>query len=106
MASFEPAYLIHGDDHGRVAERRGKLAALAEVEGGAGGIEQFDAASSDPATIAAALSAMTFSVGWRFLIVSGCERWREADVKTDLVPAIKAMPEETTIAFFAWKNSM
>jgi DNA polymerase-3 subunit delta len=44
---------------------------------------------------------MTFSVGWRFLIVSGCERWREADVKADLVPAIKAMPEETTIAFFA-----
>ena len=101
MASFEPAYLIHGDDHGRVAERRGKLAALAEAEGGAGGIEQFDAASSDPAAIAAALSAMTFSVGWRFLIVSGCERWRDADVKADLAPAIKTMPEETTIAFFA-----
>ena len=101
MASFESAYLIHGDDHGRVAERRGKLAALAEAEGGAGGIEQFDASTSDPATIAAALSAMTFAVGWRFLIVSGCERWRDADVKADLAPALAAMPEQTTIAFFA-----
>ena len=101
MASFESAYLIHGDDHGRVAERRGKLAALAEAEGGAGGIEQFDASTSDPATIAAALSAMTFAVGWRFLIVSGCERWREADVKADLAPALAAIPEQTTIAFFA-----
>ena len=101
MASFQSAYLIHGDDHGRVAERRGKLAALAEAEGGAGGIEQFDASSCDPATIAAALSTMTFAVGWRFLIVSGCERWRDADVKADLAPALAAMPEETTIAFFA-----
>ena len=101
MASFQSAYLIHGDDHGRVAERRGKLAALAEAEGGAGGIEQFDASASDPATIAAALSAMTFAVGWRFLIVNGCERWRDADVKTDLAPALAAMAEETTIAFFA-----
>jgi len=101
VASFESAYLIHGDDHGRVAERRGKLAALAEAEGGAGGIEQFDASTSDPATIAAALSAMTFAVGWRFLIVSGCERWRDADVKADLAPALAAMPEQTTIAFFA-----
>jgi len=101
VPDFQPAYLIHGEDHGRVAERRGKLAALAEAEAGAGGIEQFDAANSDPAAIAGALSTMTFSVGRRFLIVSGCERWREADVKEHLVGAMALMPEETTIAFFA-----
>jgi len=101
VGTFKKAYLIHGDDHGRVAERRGKLVALAEAEGGAGGLEQFDANSADPAAVAAALSAMTFAVGWRFLIISGCERWREDDVKSDLLPALAAMPEETTIAFFA-----
>ena len=30
MAAFKPAYLIHGDDHGRLAERRARLRALAE----------------------------------------------------------------------------
>ena len=101
VATFEAAYLIHGDDHGRIAERRAKLSAMAQSEAGAGGIEQFDAASSDPAAIALALSAMTFSVGWRFLIVSGCERWREKDVAEQIVPAMASMPPETTIAFFA-----
>lgn len=101
VPKLQPAYLIHGEDHGRVAERRGKLAALAEAEGGAGGIEQFDAASTEPAEIAGALSAMTFAVGWRVLLVSGCERWRDADVKADLAPAMALMPEATTIAFFA-----
>ena len=104
LPEFQAAYLIHGEDHGRVSERRGKLAALAELEGGAGGIEQFDAASSAPAEIAAALSAMTFAVGWRFLIVGGCERWRDGDVKADLAPAMAAMPAETTIAFFACED--
>ncbi|MEA2141120.1 MAG: hypothetical protein QOC91_1219, partial [Solirubrobacteraceae bacterium] len=35
MAELKPAYLIHGDDHGAVAERRAGLRALAE--GGSGG---------------------------------------------------------------------
>ena len=33
MASFKPAYLIHGDDHGRIAERRNRLRAIAEHGG-------------------------------------------------------------------------
>jgi len=101
VPEFHSAYLIHGEDHGRVAERRGKLAALAEAQSGAGGIEQFDAASTDPAGIAGALSAMTFAVGRRFLIINGCERWRDADVEADLAGVMALMPEETTIAFFA-----
>jgi len=101
VPDLQPAYLIHGEDHGRVAERRGKLALLAEAEGGAGGLEQFDAASVDPAAIASALSAMTLTIGWRVLLVSGCERWRDADVKASLAPAMAIMPEATTVAFFA-----
>jgi len=38
--SFKPAYLIHGDDHGRIAERRARLKEIAESQGGgAQGVE-------------------------------------------------------------------
>ena len=40
MAELKPAYLIHGDDHGAVAERRAGLRALAEGgEGGGASVE-------------------------------------------------------------------
>ena len=42
MPAFKPAYLIHGDDHGRIAERRARLRAIAEQESGANGIELFE----------------------------------------------------------------
>jgi hypothetical protein len=38
VATFKPAYLIHGDDHGRISERRAKLRAIAEAESGTGGV--------------------------------------------------------------------
>jgi DNA polymerase-3 subunit delta len=51
--------------------------------------------------VAAALSAMTFATGRRFLIVDGVERWREKDIEQHLAPLLAAMPPETTVAFFA-----
>ena len=38
-ARLKPAYLIHGDDHGAVAERRAGLQALALKQGDAGSVE-------------------------------------------------------------------
>ena len=36
MPTFKPAYLIHGENHGRIAERRARLRAMAEEgKGGA-----------------------------------------------------------------------
>jgi DNA polymerase III subunit delta len=98
---FKPAYLVHGDDHGRIAERRGRLRSLAEAESGTGGVELFEGDGSTPERVAAALSAMTFALGRRFLIVDGVERWNDADVETALAPALSAIPPETTVAFFA-----
>jgi DNA polymerase III subunit delta len=98
---FKPAYLVHGDDHGRIAERRGRLRSLAEAESGTGGVELFEGDGSTPERVAAALSAMTFALGRRFLIVDGVERWKDADVETALAPALAAIPPETTVAFFA-----
>src|SRR3712207_9552816 len=92
VPTFKPAYLIHGDDHGRLAERRAKLRALAEQEGGASGAELFEGEEATPDAVAAALSAMTFATGRRFLIVDGTERWKDKDVKAQLAPLLGDMP--------------
>ncbi len=101
MPVFKPAYLVHGDDRGRIAERRGRLRVLAEAESGSGGVELFEGDAATPDRIAGALSAMTFALGRRFLIVDGVERWKDADVERSLTHALSAGAPETTVAFFA-----
>jgi DNA polymerase III subunit delta len=101
VPALKPAYLIHGDDHGRVAERRANLRALAEAQGGAAGYEVLEGDASTPAAVAAALSAMTLALGQRILIVDGAERFRPAEVSEHLAPVLAGMPPQTTVAFFA-----
>ena len=101
MATFKPAYLIRGDDHGRIAERRARLRALAEEQSGSGGVEVHEGDAATPAAVADALRAMTFALGRRFVIVDGVERWKEADVERDLAPVLASLPPDTTVAFFA-----
>jgi DNA polymerase-3 subunit delta len=101
VATFKPAYLIHGDDHGRIAERRARLRTIAEAESGTGGVEVFEGDAATPETVALALSAMTFAMGRRFLIVDGAERWKDADVEAQLARCLASMPPDTTVAFFA-----
>lgn len=101
MPLFKAAYLIHGDDHGRIGERRGRLRALAEAEAGAGGVEVVDGAEAGPAGAAAVVNAMTFAAGRRFIIVDGAERWAEKDVAAELAATLAALPPDTTVAFFA-----
>jgi DNA polymerase-3 subunit delta len=100
-ARWKPAYLIHGDDHGRIAERRSNLRALAERESGAGGLEVLEGDGATPEAVGYALSAMTFAVGRRFVVVDGVERWKQADVEAHVVPALAALAPDTTVAFFA-----
>jgi DNA polymerase-3 subunit delta len=98
--SFKPAYLIHGDDHGRIAERRARLRALAQQQSGAQGVEVFEGDAGDPDAVAAALNAMTFAIGRRFIVVDGVERWKDKELD-ELVAAMAAVPPDTTISFFA-----
>ena len=104
MPSFKPAYLIHGDDHGRIAERRARLRALAESESGTGGVEVLEGDAATPEQAAAALQAMTFALGRRFVIVEGVERWKAGDLEP-LAQAMQPPPPDTTIAFFAREES-
>lgn len=101
MPAFRPAYLIHGDDHGRIAERRARLRAMAEAEGGPGAVEVFEAERCNPDEVAGALNAMTFAIGRRFVIADGVERWKDADV-APVTDALAGMdPETLTVGFFA-----
>lgn len=108
MPSLKPAYLIHGEDHGAIAERRGNLKALGEREGGAGAVEVLSGESASPRGVALALSTFTFALGGgesggvgRVIIVDGVERWKQAEVERDLAPAVSPMPPATTLALFA-----
>jgi DNA polymerase III subunit delta len=101
VPEFKPAYLIHGDDHGRIAERRARLRAIAEARSGTGGVELFEGDAATPENVALALSSLTFAIGRRFLIVDGVESWKDAEVEAVLAPALASMAPDTTVAFFA-----
>jgi DNA polymerase-3 subunit delta len=100
MATLKPAYLIYGDDHGAIAERRAGLRSLAEGEDAAG-VELLEGDAATPAGVAQALASMTLAMGRRVIIVEGVERWREAEVEAQLLPSMSQMPPETTLAMFA-----
>jgi DNA polymerase III subunit delta len=102
--SFKPAYLIHGDDHGRIAERRARLRELAESISGTEGVELLEGDEATPERAAAALDAMTLTLGRRFIIVDGVERWKDKELDA-VATSLGAMPPETTIAFFAREES-
>jgi DNA polymerase III subunit delta len=104
MPAFKPAYLIHGDDHGRISERGSRLRALAESESGAQGFERFEGEEGTPEAVARALSAMTFALGRRFIVVEGVERWKEKELEP-LEGALDRMPPDTTVVFFAREDS-
>ena len=98
--TFKPAYLIHGDDHGRIAERRARLRALAESLSGTEGLELIEGEEATPERVALALDAMTLALGRRFIIVDGAERWKDRDLDP-LLAALGQIAPETTVAFFA-----
>ncbi|MGN6868862.1 MAG: DNA polymerase III subunit delta [Solirubrobacteraceae bacterium] len=100
MPTFKPAYLIHGDDHGRIAERRARLRAMAEQESGTQGVEVFENDAATPEAVAGALNALTFALGRRFIVVDSVERWTDKQLDP-LVTALKDIPPDTTVAFFA-----
>ena len=65
-------------------------------------MELLEGDAATPAAVAAALNAMTFAIGRRFVIVDGVERWKDADVEAAARRRRSPRsPPETTVAFFA-----
>ena len=101
VPTFKPAYLIHGDDHGRVGERRTRLRAVAETEAGSSGVELLEGPACTAEGVIAALSTMTFALGRRFVIADGVERWKESDA-AEVAPLLAGLDDDSiTVAFFA-----
>jgi DNA polymerase-3 subunit delta len=127
MPQLKPVYLVHGDDHGAVAQRRAGLRALAEGLGeGTVAVEVLEGERATPALLAGALATMTLPATAtlpgtgtptgtpsraqaggepaaleRVILVEGVERWREADVDEELAAALENVPQGTTVALFA-----
>src|SRR5262249_13802096 len=104
VPTFKSAYLIHGDDHGRIAERRARLRELAESLSGTEGIELFEGDDATPDRVATALVAVTLALGRRFIIVDGVERWKDKDLDA-LQSAVEGIGPDTTVAFFAREDN-
>ena len=101
VPSFRAAYLIHGDDHGRIAERRASCARWPRKPPAAPGSRSTRPTQCTPENVAAALSPMTFAMGRRFVIADGVERWKDSDVEPVAQALHSADPETLTVAFFA-----
>jgi DNA polymerase III subunit delta len=104
MSGLRAAYLVHGDDHGAVAERKARLAAVVDAEGAQTSREQLAGSAASTAEVAEALAALRLGIGRRVIIVDGVERWKEAEVEQLLAPAMRQMAPETTLALFAYED--
>jgi DNA polymerase-3 subunit delta len=78
---------------------------MAETAAGTAGVEVYEADQCTTENVAGALSAMTFSMGRRFVIADGVERWKDGDVD-EIARALKSADAETlTAAFFAREDA-
>jgi DNA polymerase III subunit delta len=100
---MKPAYLICGDDTGKLDETLSRLRARAEREGGAGALQVFEAQGSgspDVDELIGVLPVVSLMGGRRYLLADGAERWRSTQIKR-LADAMAGMPEETTVVLVA-----
>jgi DNA polymerase-3 subunit delta len=96
VADLKPAYLVSGDDDAKIDAWRARVRRRAEEERGPGGLEVFDAATSDPAEVAAALCALTFDPGTRYVLVDGAGAWKAAQL-APLEAVLDDMPPDTVL---------
>ena len=96
MADIKPAYLVCGDDDAKIDAWRARVRRRAEDERGPGGLETFDAGSTEPAEVAAALAALTFDPGTRYLLVDDAGAWK-AGALAPVEDALAGLPPDTVL---------
>jgi DNA polymerase III subunit delta len=96
VADLKPAYLVCGDDDAKIDAWRARVRGRAEAENGPGGLEAFDARVAEPGEVVAALAALTFATGTRYLLVDDAGAWKAAQVAA-LVEALAAPPPDTVL---------
>jgi DNA polymerase III delta subunit len=96
VAELKPAYLVCGDDDAKIDAWRARVRRRADEERGPGGLESFDARTSEPAEIATALAALTFDPGTRYVLVDDAGAWKAAQL-APLEAILADMPPETVL---------
>jgi DNA polymerase III delta subunit len=96
MPDLKPAYLVSGDDDAKIDAWRARVRRRAEEERGPGGLELFDARSSEPQEVAVALQALTFDPGTRYVLVDDAGAWKAAQLGP-LEAVLDDMPPDTVL---------
>jgi DNA polymerase-3 subunit delta len=100
VAELKPVYLIAGDDDAKIDAWRARVRARAERELGPGGLEHFDGKADGAEAVVAALAAMTFAAGTRYVLAEPVEAWK-ADEIGALEPSLALMPPDTVLVLIA-----
>ena len=100
MADLKPAYLVHGDDEVKLDSWRRRLRARAGAEGPSTTLDVLAGDALTGEAFAEATGALTLSVGPRYVLADGVDRWKEKDVKL-AAEALKALPPETVVLLVA-----
>ena len=98
MAEPKPAYLIHGQDQAKFDAWRKRVHARAKEEGPAATLEIVRA---DVDGAVSAIGTLTLSVGRRYVLVDGVERWSDRDQKR-VEEALSQIAGDILIVLIAW----
>jgi DNA polymerase III subunit delta len=100
VTELKPAYLIWGGDEAKLDAWRRRLHARVESEAPAAALEVLKDERLSARATAEAIQALTLSVGRRYVLADGVERWSERDVK-QLEPALSGLSPETVVVLIA-----
>ncbi len=96
MADLKPAYLIHGDDSVQIDAWRKRVRVRVAREGASASLEILKDERLTGEAMVAAISSLTLSVGRRYVLADGIERWKDAEVKL-VAKALADMPADTVV---------
>jgi DNA polymerase III subunit delta len=96
MSRLKPAYLVCGDDDAKIDAWRARVRRRAEEERGPGGLETFEAGSSEPDEVALSLAALTFDPGTRYVLVDDAGAWKASQLGP-LEAVLADMPPESVL---------
>jgi DNA polymerase-3 subunit delta len=101
VSDLKPAYLVCGDDDAKLDAWRTRVRSRAAAEAPSATLEVFRDERATPEEVASALSALTLSVGCRYLLVDGgVADWKEREIEP-LAEALANMGEGTVVVFIA-----
>jgi DNA polymerase-3 subunit delta len=100
VSELKPAYLVWGDDESKLESWRRRLRKRAQAEGPSADLQVLKDEKLTADATAEALESLTLSVGRRYVLADGVERWKDRDV-APVESALAALPPETVVVFIA-----